>query len=253
VFDSYGRKGNAELFLNYGFLCSDNECDQAEVQLSLDVSPDGHLLEASADSADPAEAKAGQERRRALLELWGGVSFKTLRIARGYDAELARKCLGFARLAVATTGELALLLAHADPALWGVSSSSSPASLETVRGCDESRDAMSASKVHGDTVAALVSALNLRNELAALRALAGACEQALASFPTSLEADSLLLADPRLSYNVRNCIQLRRCEKEVLAATAESCRRLLACAGVGSLADVIVAIESDAKLRDGRG
>lgn len=78
----------------------------------------------------------------------------------------------------------------------------------------------------GDELAQLVSAggpitaawgpVSVRNEEAALGALAAACEAALAAFPTSLEEDDARLGDPRLSANARRCVQVRRGEKRVL-------------------------------------
>ncbi|APR85968.1 Hypothetical protein A7982_11317 [Minicystis rosea] len=60
--------------------------------------------------------------------------------------------------------------------------------------------------------------LNARNESAALRALAAACESALAAFPTTLDEDDTLLAEGRLSPRARLCIIQRRGEKRVLRA-----------------------------------
>src|SRR5581483_10765992 len=50
----------------------------------------------------------------------------------------------------------------------------------------------------------------------ALRALARACEEALARFPTSLEDDDRLLREGGLRLHARTAVQMRRGEKRVL-------------------------------------
>jgi protein-histidine N-methyltransferase len=63
-----------------------------------------------------------------------------------------------------------------------------------------------------------VAPVSARNEEAVLRALASACEQALGQFETTLEQDEALLREPGLGQYERNCIQVRRGEKQVLEA-----------------------------------
>lgn len=63
-----------------------------------------------------------------------------------------------------------------------------------------------------------VAPVSARNEEAVLRALASACEQALGQFETTLEQDEALLREPGLGASARNCIQVRRGEKQVLEA-----------------------------------
>jgi histone-lysine N-methyltransferase SETD3 len=55
-------------------------------------------------------------------------------------------------------------------------------------------------------------------EARALLSLAAACRESLGGFPTSLEEDEALLADPGLGRNARNAIVMRRGEKRVLHA-----------------------------------
>jgi len=60
-----------------------------------------------------------------------------------------------------------------------------------------------------------IRAFNLRNEMFALHALGVAAQQMLNGFDTTLDQDRKLLADGNLSRNIRNCIEVRACEKEV--------------------------------------
>jgi len=60
--------------------------------------------------------------------------------------------------------------------------------------------------------------ISLRNEMDTLQAFAEEAKRVLGTFDCSLEDDNILLADPlkKLSMNIRNCILMRRGEKEVL-------------------------------------
>lgn len=60
--------------------------------------------------------------------------------------------------------------------------------------------------------------ISLRNELDTLRAFADEAKRVLAGFDSSLEDDNILLADgeKKLTMNQRNCVVMRRGEKEVL-------------------------------------
>jgi len=77
-----------------------------------------------------------------------------------------------------------------------------------------------------------IEPISVRNEVLTLRAIAAAAVQEAKGFDTSIEEDTALLRDParNFSSNVRNCIILRRGEKEVLkyyAEMAEKCIPIL--------------------------
>jgi len=63
-----------------------------------------------------------------------------------------------------------------------------------------------------------IEPLSIRNEMATLRALSTAAVNEMKGFDTTIEDDTKLLRDPTqtFSFNIRNCIILRRGEKEVL-------------------------------------
>ncbi len=58
--------------------------------------------------------------------------------------------------------------------------------------------------------------LSLRNETHVLQMLQLTARGILANFDTSLEEDTTLLQDPTLTSNQRNCVVVRRGEKQVL-------------------------------------
>jgi histone-lysine N-methyltransferase SETD3 len=64
----------------------------------------------------------------------------------------------------------------------------------------------------------VIPALSPRNEAAVCQHLGIEAKRVLAGFPTSLEDDNKLLQQGGLTMNIRNCIIMRRGEKEVLHA-----------------------------------
>ena len=63
-----------------------------------------------------------------------------------------------------------------------------------------------------------VAPINVRNEASMLQHLAARAKLVLNEFPTTLEEDIKLLKDTSLTMNIRNCIVMRKGEKEVLHA-----------------------------------
>jgi len=63
-----------------------------------------------------------------------------------------------------------------------------------------------------------IDPVSIRNECAILQVVAKACEETLKGFDTTLEEDYKLLEDPdkKLTMNLRNCLIMRRGEKEIL-------------------------------------
>jgi len=63
-----------------------------------------------------------------------------------------------------------------------------------------------------------IEPLSIRNEIQTLRTLSQAAVNEMKGFDTTIEEDTKLLRDPTqtFSFNIRNCIILRRGEKEVL-------------------------------------
>ncbi|WP_224367571.1 SET domain-containing histone-lysine N-methyltransferase [Hyalangium versicolor] len=64
--------------------------------------------------------------------------------------------------------------------------------------------------------------LSPSNEAQVLLTLSSACAARLALYETSVEEDTRLLQDPNLPWNDRNCILLRRGEKQCLAVFAQA-------------------------------
>ncbi|MFT3770583.1 MAG: SET domain-containing histone-lysine N-methyltransferase [Minicystis sp.] len=113
-------------------------------------------------------------------ELLGGVA-RECRFPAQHDAPASRAMLSFLRVAVATRAEMDRL--------------GPPALLDPAN----------------------VAPIGPRNELAALTALAEACEVALRRFPTSAAQDEEQLRDPAITINARHAILTRLGEKRVLA------------------------------------
>src|SRR6185369_8543058 len=72
-----------------------------------------------------------------------------------------------------------------------------------------------------------VAPISARNEAAALRAIAAGCATALGRFETTIEEDDALLRSPDLGQNARNCVVMRRGEKQVLESWQELARAAL--------------------------
>jgi histone-lysine N-methyltransferase SETD3 len=65
-----------------------------------------------------------------------------------------------------------------------------------------------------------VPPISMRNEASVLQHVAIAAQRVLSGFPTTLEQDNKILQDPehKLTMNIRNCVLMRRGEKEVCHA-----------------------------------
>jgi histone-lysine N-methyltransferase SETD3 len=64
--------------------------------------------------------------------------------------------------------------------------------------------------------------LSSGNEQKLIPTFVAACEQRLASYPTSLEEDMRMLQEEKLSLNARSCVVLRQGEKQILQTLARS-------------------------------
>jgi len=75
-----------------------------------------------------------------------------------------------------------------------------------------------------------IDAISIRNEIDALRMIKESAQKTLEAFETTVEEDARLLQDPTLTMNIRNCILMRKGEKEValfFKMLAEQCQPLL--------------------------
>jgi histone-lysine N-methyltransferase SETD3 len=74
-----------------------------------------------------------------------------------------------------------------------------------------------------------VAPISRRNECAMLQHIAASARNVLAGFDTTLEEDNKILEDPdhKLTMNIRNCVLMRRGEKEVLHAYIDLAARAL--------------------------
>ena len=57
--------------------------------------------------------------------------------------------------------------------------------------------------------------LSIRNEVEVLSELKRTAEKCMSAFQTTIEEDEILLKDPKLTFNQRNCVIVRRGEKQV--------------------------------------
>jgi histone-lysine N-methyltransferase SETD3 len=64
--------------------------------------------------------------------------------------------------------------------------------------------------------------LSMGNEQKLIPTFVAACEERLAGYPTSVEDDDRVLKEEKLSLNARNCILLRRWEKQMLQTFVRS-------------------------------
>lgn len=71
-----------------------------------------------------------------------------------------------------------------------------------------------------------IEPINIHNELRVMNEVARVAQQVLAGFPTTLKEDNALLEEGKLTMNVRNCVLMRRGEKEVLHAYIDLAKRL---------------------------
>jgi histone-lysine N-methyltransferase SETD3 len=222
VYDSYGRKSNADFFLNYGFLSDHNMYDQAEVHVVLPQS-------------DPLYAEKNI--------YWGGeFNFKTVRLSCGHDLKVTCRALGFFRLLVANAAELEIIrLQH-------------QGNIPAAEDDDDASQttAKSAQTIKGEAMADSVRAVNLRNELAALQALAEACRTAAGQFSSTLQEDVALLSDETadITRNVRNCVLVRMSEKNVLHSWNVLAERAnIHCASGNTLAQATQGLATDSLLQ----
>jgi len=75
----------------------------------------------------------------------------------------------------------------------------------------------------------IIDTLNIHNEARVMQAIARASTDILKSFDTTLEKDNKLLEDDKaLTMNQRNCVVMRRGEKEILHAYLDLAKHLAA-------------------------
>jgi len=75
-----------------------------------------------------------------------------------------------------------------------------------------------------------VEPISIRNELAVLKAISFSAAAEMKNFDTSIEEDTKVLDQPKLPWNTRNCVVMRRGEKRLLLYYAhmyEKCAALL--------------------------
>jgi histone-lysine N-methyltransferase SETD3 len=63
-----------------------------------------------------------------------------------------------------------------------------------------------------------IDPISIQNEALVMTAIAEKARETLAGFPTTLEEDNRILAEEKLTMNVRACVLMRRGEREVLQA-----------------------------------
>jgi len=115
-------------------------------------------------------------------KLLRGTSTRRFQIAFEHKERCTKKCVSFLRIALATLDELAPLL-----------------------------------KKQQDYT--IIDPINPSNELKVMAMIAKAAEETLKGFDTSLEEDNKLLNSGKdLTMNLRNCVVMRRGEKEILHA-----------------------------------
>jgi histone-lysine N-methyltransferase SETD3 len=138
----------------------------------------------------PFEDPLTTEKQR-LLGLSGPEEPRSYKLQRKFDPTLMANILSFLRVSHAGAAELALL--------------------------SEAPDALARARFM----------LSVENEQKAVSLFVNACEERLADYATSLEEDERILREEKLSHNARNCVLLRRGEKQILQLYARSCRGLL--------------------------
>jgi protein-histidine N-methyltransferase len=138
----------------------------------------------------PLEDPLTAEKQR-LLGLSGPDEPRSFKLPHKYDPKLLAEILSFLRVAHAQAGELALL--------------------------SEAPDALARAK----------SMLSEENERKIISLFVAACEERLADYANSLEEDERILRQEKLSHNARNCVLLRRAEKQILQTYAHEGARLL--------------------------
>ena len=228
VHDSYGRKCNSRFFVNYGFCLDDNRADnQAVMWIPLKDS-------STVDSASPESNRESDElleKKRKLL----GVA------ATGQSLSQSASSLSSSGYMLSTTPV-------DSPASSSSSSSSLPyppplslrfqiptsyadritqeifSLLRFIRsdGAEFQRARQPLERLEPEIALRNIPPISLENEMKVLRTLNDAALSALQQFDQSLEEDEELLrrsADPSDSFtltpNQRNCVIMRRGEKEV--------------------------------------
>jgi histone-lysine N-methyltransferase SETD3 len=112
---------------------------------------------------------------------------RSFKLQHTFDPQLMEQILSFLRIAHAGAGELALL--------------------------SEAPDALARAR----------SMLSVENEQKIVSLFVGMCQERLAGYATSIEEDEQILREEKLSHNARNCVLLRRAEKQILQLYARSC------------------------------
>lgn len=130
------------------------------------------------------------EEKQRLLGLSRPGEPRSYRLQRPFEAQALAESLSFLRVAHAEVEELAML-------------SGAP-----------------------DALARAKSRLSTENERRAVAAFVAACQERLAGYETSLAEDERLLREGALTRNARNCVLLRRGEKQILQSYVEACAGL---------------------------
>jgi histone-lysine N-methyltransferase SETD3 len=181
VYDSYGRKCNSRFFVNYGFSLDENE-DDNEVVMKFSMDPSDPLYQMK-------------------LRMTGGRHLFTNRefqVPATYretsDREKKTKELfSFLRFVHAVNSELLVL-------------GNNPNNKDNNNSANEDRIKLDD-----------IDPISCRNEIAVLKHIEQSAKEILAGFDTTLEQDNELLKINKFpDSNYRNCIVMRRGEKQVL-------------------------------------
>jgi histone-lysine N-methyltransferase SETD3 len=186
VFDSYGRKCNSRYFVNYGFSLDFNEDNQTALFFKM-----------PAVAEDASEEENFAHRLKTAMV---GPNQRRFQIPFEHKEKVTKKCASYLRIVYATQEDL----------------------LTIQKEKKESKEATSRASYE------IINPVSLENEYHVIQAIAEACKVCLAGFDTTLEEDNKLLekgAKP-LTMNVRNCILMRRGEKEVCAAWIDLAKTL---------------------------
>jgi len=182
VYDSYGRKCNSRFFVNYGFALEDNEEDnEAVIRLSI-----------------PADAPALSLKTRLVggRNLLGVREFQVPATYREtHDRERKTKeMFAFARFALANEAELVEMSSRAGEMNQAGGGHGGPFRIEEIE------------------------PVTTRLEAEVLKFIQAGARASLEAFETTIEEDNAILASGVYNNNpnARNCIVMRRGEKQVL-------------------------------------
>jgi histone-lysine N-methyltransferase SETD3 len=193
VYDSYGRKCNSRFFVNYGFSLDENEEDN-EV-----------IMKFSMDSRDPLYAM--KQRMTGGRKLFIDREFQVPATYRETSdrEKKTKEMFSFLRFIHAVNSELMLL---------GNSGNN-----------NNNNNAEDRIKIDD------IEPISCRNEIEVLKHIQSAAREVLAEFETSLDEDNALLKENKFpDSNYRNCVVMRRGEKQVLhwyLTVADKCIPLL--------------------------